>query len=257
LERRVNLLDKFSEIPLYFQLKRIFLDRIRKRIYKINEAIPSELEIQKQFSVSRITVRRAITELEREGYLNRKPGKGTFITNHRIEKVTQELNDISSWTETLKGMGIKPKTVKREIIQVIPPKEIAIALNLGPNEKVTKIKRWRTGNGIPFCIMTNYILSYLVPNIEKINWTSESLYKVYEEKYNINFGMARETVEAKTATKEESLFLNISLESPILTITRITCNTNNKPFEIVKSSNNADVYKYVVTLKGRPKTKKD
>jgi len=253
----VNLLDKFSEIPLYFQLKRIFLDRIKKRIYKVNEVIPSELEIQKQFSVSRITVRRAIAELEREGYLNRKPGKGTFITKYRIEKVTQELNDISGWTETLKGMGIKPNTVKKEIIQVIPPKEITIALNLGPNEKVTKIKRWRTGNDIPFCIMTNYILSYLVPNIDKIDWKCESLYRIYEEKYNINFGMARETVEAKTATKEEVLFLNISLESPVLTITRITYNTNNRPFEVVKSSNNADLYKYVVTLKGRPKTKRD
>ena len=252
----VNLLDKFSEIPLYFQLKRIFLDRIRKRIYKINEAIPSELEIQKQFNVSRITVRRAIAELEREGYLNRKPGKGTFVTKYRIEKVTQELNDISSWTETLKGIGVKPGTVRKEIVQIIPPKEVAIALNLRPNEKVTKIKRWRTGNNVPFCIMTNYVLSHIVPNIDKIGWECESLYKIYEEKYNINFGMARETVEARVATKEESKFFNISLESPVLVITRKTYNANGTPFEVVKSSNHADLYKYVITLKGRPKIKR-
>ena len=251
------MLDKFSEIPLYFQLKRIFLDRIRKRIYKINEAIPSELEIQKQFNVSRITVRRAIAELEREGYLNRKPGKGTFVTKYRIEKVTQELNDISSWTETLKGIGVKPGTVRKEIVQIIPPKEIAIALNLRPNEKVTKIKRWRTGNNVPFCIMTNYILSHIVPNIDKIAWKCESLYKILEEKYNIKFGVARETVEARAASKEESEFFKINLGSPVLVITRKTCNASGTPFEIVKSSNHADLYKYVVTLKGRPKIKRN
>jgi len=251
------MLDKLGKVPLYFQLKKIFLDRIKKKIYKINEAIPSELEIQKQFDVSRITVRRAIAELEREGYLNRKPGKGTFIAKYRNEKVTQELNDISSWTETLKGIGVKPGILKKEIIQIIPPKEVAIALNLGPNEKVIKIKRWRTGNDIPFCIMTNYILSYLVPNIDKIEWKCESLYKILEEKYNIKFGMARETVEARAATKEESEFFNINLGSPVLVITRKTCNANGTPFEIVKSSNHADLYKYVVTLKGRPKIKRD
>jgi len=237
-------------------LKRIFLDRIRKKIYKIGEIIPSEIEIQKQFNVSRITVRRAIMELENENYLVRKPGKGTFVAEYRIEKVIQKLDDISSWTETLKEKGIKPGTIKREIVQIIPPRDIAVALKLEPNEKVTKIKRWRTGNNKPFCIMTNYILSHFVPNIDKINWGSESLYKVYEEKYNIEFGTAKEIVEARPATKEASNFFEISPKYPVLAITRITCDSNGNPFEVVKSDNYADLYKYVVSLKGRPKHQK-
>ena len=250
------MLNKSNKIPLYFQLKRIFLDRIRKKIYKIGEIIPSEIEIQKQFNVSRITVRRAIMELENENYLVRKPGKGTFVAEYRIEKVIQKLDDISSWTETLKEKGIKPGTIKREIVQIIPPRDIAVALKLEPNEKVTKIKRWRTGNNKPFCIMTNYILSHFVPNIDKINWGSESLYKVYEEKYNIEFGTAKEIVEARPATKEASNFFEISPKYPVLAITRITCDSNGNPFEVVKSDNYADLYKYVVSLKGRPKHQK-
>lgn len=250
------MLDKSSKIPLYFQLKRIFLDRIRKKIYKIGEVIPSEIEIQKKFNVSRITVRRAIMELENEGYLTRKPGKGTFVAKYNIDKVIQKLDYISSWTETLEERGIKPRTTKKEIVQIIPPREVAVALKLEPNEKVTKIKRWRTGNNKPFCIMTNYILSHFVPNIDKINWGSESLYKVYEEKYNIEFGMAKEIVEARPATKEESNFFEISPKYPVLAITRITCDSNGHPFEVVKSANCADLYKYVVSPKGRPKHQK-
>jgi GntR family transcriptional regulator len=246
------LLDKSSKVPLYFQLKEIFLDRIRKGIYKTNEAIPSEVEIQKQFSVSRITVRRAIMELQRESYLDRKPGKGTFVNKYRIEKVVQKLSNISSWTETLEEIGLKPGTVKKEIIQIIPSKEVAIALNLESNEKLTKIKRWRTGNNKPFCIMTNYILSYFVPNIDKIDWGCESLYKVYEEKYNIKFGIARDTVEARVATKEESEFFNEELRLPVLLITRISYDSNNKPFEVVKQVTKAELYKYEVVVHGRP-----
>jgi len=178
------------------------------------------------------------------------------VAEYRIEKVIQKLDDISSWTETLKEKGIKPGTIKKEIVQIIPPREITVALKLEPNEKVTKIKRWRTGNNKPFCIMTNYILSYLVPNIDKINWGSESLYKVYEEKYNIEFGIAKEIVEARPATKEESNFFEISPKYPVLAITRITCDSNGRPFEVVKSANYADLYKYVVSLKGRPKHQK-
>ena len=215
--------------------------------------IPSELEIQKQFDVSRITVRRAIMELEREGYLIKKPGKGTFIATLMAEKVMQELNYITSWTETLREQGLKPDTVRKEISQIIPPKEIAIALNLKPNEKLTKIKRWRTGNNKPFCIMTNYILSHFVPNIDKIKLKYESLYKVYEDNYNIKFGIAREIVEARLVTKEECKFFKIKPNSPVLTIKRTSCDINGTPFEVVQSVNNADLYKYVVPLKGRPK----
>jgi len=250
------LLDKSNKIPLYFQLKRIFLDRIRKKIYKIGEVIPSEIEIQKKFNVSRITVRRAIMELENEGFLTRKPGKGTFVAKYNINKVIQKLDYISSWTETLEERGIKPGTIKKEIIQIIPPRKVAAALKLGPNEKLTKIKRWRTGNNKPFCIMVNYILSHYVPNIDKINWGSESLYKVYEKKYNIEFGTAKEIVEAKPATKEASNFFEISPKYPVLAITRITCDSNGRPFEVVKSDNYADLYKYVVSLKGRLKHQK-
>ena len=250
------MLEKSNRIPLYFQLKRIFLDRIRKKIYEIGEIIPSEIEIQKKFNVSRITVRRAIMELENEGYLARKPGKGTFVTKYNIDKVIQRLDNISSWTETLEERGIKPGTIKKKIVQIIPPRKVAVALKLGQNEKLTKIKRWRTGNNKPFCIMTNYILSHFIPNIDKINWGSESLYKVYEEKYNIKFGIAKEIVEARPATKEESNFFEISPKYPVLAITRITCDSNGNPFEVVKSANCADFYKYVVSLKGRPKHQK-
>ncbi len=246
------MLDKSSNTPLYLQLKELIYDRITKGIYEIGESIPSESEIQKQYNISRITVRRAVMELEKKGYLVKRPGKGTFVKKEKAEeKVAQELNNISTWTETMKKQGYKPGTSHIEISTVVPPEEVAQVLNINSDTKVVKIKRYRTGNGIPFSIMNNFILQHFVPDIEKSGLANESLYNVLEKKYNIKFGKATEMVEARKATEEESEFFNIDEVSPVLAITRYTYDPNGEPFEVVKQATRADLYKYVVTLKGK------
>ena len=249
------MLDKSSATPLYLQLKKLIYDRINKGIYEPGESIPSENEIQKQFKISRITVRRAIRELEQEGYLDKKPGKGTFVQKVEVDhKIAQELNNITTWTETMKKKGYKPGTSHIEISIVLPPKEVTNILNIDSNTKVLKIKRFRTGNDRPFSIMKNYLLQHYVPNIEKKGLeNTESLYELLENKYNIKFGKAKEMVEARKAGDEESDFFGIKKGAPVLAITRYTYDTNGIPFEVIKQSTRADLYKYVVGLKGRPK----
>lgn len=246
------MIDKTKPIPLYFQLKNYYLDKIENGIYKPGSMIPSETEIQKQFGVSRITVRRALMELENEGYLEKKPGIGTFITERKKnDKVTQALDNISTWTETMQEKGITPGTSRSEITEVSPPPDVALFLKIDFSDKVIRIKRWRTGDGKPFCIMTNYILSSMVPGIVEDGLDQESLYKVYEEKYGIKFGIAREIVEARGANLEESEYLKVAEGSPVLLVTRISYDTDGNPFEVVKQTTRADSYKYHVTLKGR------
>ncbi len=247
------MIDRSKAIPLYVQLKQIILNRIEKGIYGISDSIPSEVELQKNFNVSRITVRRAIMELEREGYLEKIPGRGTFVkSSEGKEEIIQDLDNITTWTETMKKEGYKPGTSKIEIQKQRPPEEIARLLQINSDQEVTNIKRWRTGNNEPFCIMNNYILSYLVPNLEQVGLLNESLYQTLEKRYNIEFGKAEDIVEAKGANQEESSFLGIEEGAPILGITRISYDPNDKPFEVVKQSTRSDLYRYKVKLIGRP-----
>lgn len=246
------MLDRSKNTPLYSQLQNLLLNRIENNVYEINDKIPTEDKLQKQFNISRITVRKAITELEKKGYLEKKPGKGTFVkTNNPGKKVAQNLNKISTWTETMKRSGCEPKTVKVDFSVEIPAAEIQELLKLEPEDKVVRIKRWRTGNNKPYTIMTNYILEYLVPNIEKNGLNTESLYETYEKKYNIRFGKAKEIVEAKKATAEEREFLKIEKDEPVIAVTRISFDPSGNPFEVVKSSTRADLYKYEIELEGR------
>ena len=77
-------LDKSVPIPLYFQLKELVLDEIKKGNYKEGDMIPTENEISEEFQISRTTVRQAITELVQEGWLYRVKSKGTFVTRPKI-----------------------------------------------------------------------------------------------------------------------------------------------------------------------------
>ena len=75
-----NVLDHSTPIPLYFQLKSLILRDIQKGVYPIGMQIPTEMELQASFGVSRATIRHALNELVNEGWLERKASKGTFVS---------------------------------------------------------------------------------------------------------------------------------------------------------------------------------
>ena len=71
-----NLLDKSRPIPLYYQVKESLLEKIKSNQFKVGDLIPSESELQEEYNVSRITIRRAIQELVQEGHLYTRQGRG-------------------------------------------------------------------------------------------------------------------------------------------------------------------------------------
>ena len=79
-----------SPVPLYKQVLDILNDQIARQELKFGDKLPSEAELMKQFGVSRITVRAAISELVEDGILERSQGKGTFVA---LPKVSHPAND--------------------------------------------------------------------------------------------------------------------------------------------------------------------
>ena len=76
-------LDNNNAVPLYEQIMMMLRERLDNHVLDAGEKLPSEAELCKSYGVSRITVRRAIDELVEEGYLEKKQGKGTFVTQKR------------------------------------------------------------------------------------------------------------------------------------------------------------------------------
>ncbi|MDI6871134.1 MAG: GntR family transcriptional regulator [Bacillota bacterium] len=243
------VLDKESPIPLYHQLKEELRRRIETGEFTKSAAIPTEPELEQMYDVSRVTVRRAVQDLVHEGLLVKRKGKGTFVA---AVKVSQKLNMISSWAETMAARGVPTETRDIQIKTVPAPPKVAAALEIPPEAPVVKIDRLRCTPDGPVTAMTNYLLPELVPGLCAED-VKGSLYQTLEKKYHLVLARAHERVEAKPAGTAEAAMLGVRRGAPLLHITRVTYGPDGRPLELVMAASRADRYAYEVELVGRPK----
>ena len=107
-------------VPLYQQIKDDIKSAIEHGKYKPKEQIPTEPELSAEYSVSRVTVRRAVEELCSEGYLVKQQGRGTFVSTPRIHRKFSVSNQVVSFTKTCReyGMLAGAKVAERKIVPV-------------------------------------------------------------------------------------------------------------------------------------------
>jgi GntR family transcriptional regulator len=241
-----------SDIPLYAKISRILKEEIASGFYKVGDLLPSEEELERRFGASRTTIRNALGELEREGLVLRRRGKGTIVQE---PKAAQNMNVISSFTETLREKGVQVGTGIVTIELIPAPPRVLAALGLEKGEKVYLVQRTRLANGVPIAFMTNYLLARVVPGLEgkKEALREVGLYQLLEEEYGLVLKRAVETIEAYLSGSLEADILQIPEKVPLFHTVRITYLEDGTPFEMVISIIRADKYEYRVYLEGRPK----
>jgi GntR family transcriptional regulator len=244
-------LDKNSKEPLYKQLKAALFDYIDENL-KEGDALPIESEIEKKFGVSRITVRKTIEELVKEGVVTKTQGRGTFVQS---KKIVQKAGSITSWTEEMSAKGKQTETRNLIMNEIEPSRKIVEELKLSKGEKVICLKRLRCADGEPISIIINYFRSKFVPDFIKKGLQKESLYELLEEDYGIQLERAHERIKARIANDLEALELGVSPDSAILHITRVSYLPDGTPFELVEMANRSDRYQYDIDLFGRNKMK--
>lgn len=234
-------------IPAY---KKVYLElkkSIRNGKYTPGTLLPPEPELEQMFSVSRTTVRKAISMLAADGYLNVQQGRGTEVVDVTS---TQKLNTITSITETLTQKGYTVTTQGMCIDRIPAPEDVAAALEIPVNTQVFRVQRVQCANLIPISIMTNYLLPQAVPDLDQYTNQFTSLYAFLEKKYNTIFTEAIEHIYAMAADFNESQILKIPFGSPLLCSKRISHNPQG-PFEYAVIKLVAEKYEYSVYLKGR------
>jgi DNA-binding GntR family transcriptional regulator len=229
-------------VPLYLQLKEKLLEDIKQN-YKVNEVIPAEGKIEEKYQVSRITVRKAIEELEKDNVVVKKQGKGTFV---KEQKILYDANSIGSLTQRLSKQKhlLTTKSISFEIIE---EEEEHFVKEMLSCKKLLCIKRTRLLDGVPFALMLNYFDVNTVPDIDK-KLNLESLYAFLKEEYNIEFHNAEEIVESIAANKIDAKKLNIEEGSPLLSLKRLSYDQNNKPIEYSNLVIRGDMYKHKIIL---------
>jgi GntR family transcriptional regulator len=243
-------LDRSSPIPLYKQLKKGLIDYIQFHLQK-GQAMPTESEIESMFQVSRITVRKAIEELEAEGIVIKQQGRGTFV---RSKEIIQEVDGVTSWTKEMKKKGKRTKTLGLELKEIKPSRRLIHDLQLNQQEPVIMLKRIRCVDEEPIAIMVSYLRSSLIPDFLNKGLINESLYIDLEERYGITIERATEWIRAREATDIEASTLQVPPYSAVLALRRLSF-VQTIPFELVEMVARADRYQYTIELLGESKRK--
>lgn len=235
-------------IPLYYKL---YLD-LRKELeeeYKKGEKILTEKDMCEKYGVSRLTVRRALEELEKEGLIERKRGQGTFYTGNKQE---EELSKLTGFTDEALKQGHRTKSIVLENKLYEVPTELIKEFEIPQNGRVVLLKRVRYLDEEPYAIETAYLnpnADIRVLNIIERDMGKESLYNILINEFGIKLSYALETLEVTTLNKEQSKFLLQKEGAPAALRTRYTYLENGKCIEFVKSIYRGDKYKFRVVRK--------
>jgi len=241
-------MDTFSKnapVPLYLQVKQTLEAEIQQGKYAQHGRLPSERELCERFGVSRMTARQALKELERQGLVLSRVGKGTFINEPKID---QQLHNLTGFSQDISSRGARPSSVVLVAQVIAATPQIATVLKLLEGAEVVELSRLRLSNELPLCIETAYIPHYLCPNILSNDFSRQSLYAVFQRDYGHRLIRAEQTMEAGLANGRELELLHMTAPAAVLRIERLTYNQNDALLEYVVSAYRGDRYKFHLTL---------
>lgn len=235
-----------SYLPMYIQISDIIREAIHNGELCENDRVWSEREIMDRFDVSRNTAQSAIDELVKNGLLTRIQGKGTFVSNWRVNIGLQSLVSFSEATR------IKGKTPSSKIISFTteePSKSVAQKLEIEPNAAVYKLERLRLADDLPMMHEVSYLPVSLFPDLTRFDFSQESLFAVLEKEYQAQIGWQKQIIHPLISTAYEAELLSVSAGVPLIETEGITYLEDNTPIEVNRLIYRSDLYELSVISK--------
>jgi GntR family transcriptional regulator len=209
----------------------------------VGTAIPSERQLSVDLGVSRLTVRAALDDLAREGYVVRRRGSGTYVQQ---PKISQELT-MTSFSEDMRRRGMVPGSRTLSMTTILAGARMGRFLQVSPSEPILVIKRLRLADGETMAIETLHLPQGRVPGLNAKDLTG-SLYALFEERYGIHISSGTQAIEPTVTNEEESAALGVPLHSPAFLFERTSLDQQDRTVEFVQSVYRGDRYRIVTEL---------
>ena len=238
-------MEEVRKIAKYMQVYKVLLSRIEQGIYPVGSCLPSETELINEFQVSRITVRRALQDLEDNGYVKRKRGKKTEVLP---KKTFSNFAGVSGFNAAQERQGARPSSIILSFDVVSATSVVAEYLQIPLGSDVYHLKRLRLKNGRIVGLHETYIHPEVGKHINQNDLDEHtSIYELYKN-MGINIESADEIIESRIASKQLKQQLYLTEDEPIMYRERITYSDKNKPIEYSQNSYRAYDFKYLIHL---------
>lgn len=234
----------FSPEPLYAQIKGLLRERILEGKYGEHQRMPSEAELMKSFSVSRITIRQALGDLAKEGLIFTVHGKGTFVAKR---KVAQDITRLEGFAEAMSERGYQTFNKVLGIRYMPADPEVASKLMVEDGTEVCEIRRLRYLNREPVSLDVTYIGREIGVKLEKADLTTRDVFAIFENDLGMPLSGAELEIEAITADSNLAHALGIDRGDPVLRVDRLTY-SDSKPIDYEHLFYRANMFRYKIAI---------
>jgi GntR family transcriptional regulator len=239
--RELIRIDRQAKVPLYYQISQNLRALIESGELQPGESVPSEWELSDLYGVSRLTVRRALDELSREGWLTRRHGVGTFVAAPAMAQIVPSR---LSFTQKMRQIG-RTAGSRWVSVKVMPAlDEVATHLGLEVAAPVVELVRVRLADDDPIMLETAYLSQARFPDLSEASLSHGSLYEFLSERYQVLVVAVDQTLEPVLLTTQEALFLDAEPGAPALLSELVAYTRDNTPIEYSWSVTRGDKCKF-------------
>ncbi|WP_028204592.1 GntR family transcriptional regulator [Paraburkholderia nodosa] len=237
---RTNLVA-LSPQPLYVQIKDTLRERILNGTYAPHSQMPSEHELCALFGVSRITVRQALGDLQKEGLVFRLHGKGTFVSR---PKAFQNVTSLQGFAEAMSSMGYEIVNQLRSFRIIKADRHVAQRLNLPEGAPVAEIHRVRMLNREPVSLELTWVPEALGKRLANADLGTRDIFLILENDCGVPLGHADVSIDAILADDDIARALRVEDGSPVLRIERLTHDASGNPIDYEYLYFRGDAFQY-------------
>jgi GntR family transcriptional regulator len=230
-----------SPTPLYARIKEVLRARILDGTYAPHAQMPSEHELCAMFEVSRITIRQALGDLQKEGLLFKIHGKGTFVSK---PKAFQNVTSLQGFAEAMSSMRYEIVNQLRSFRVVKASRHVADRLNLAEGASVVEIHRVRLLNRAPVSLEITYVPEALEKRLANADLVTRDIFLILENDCGLALGHADVSIDAVLADDEIGEALKVEEGSPVLRIERLTHCADGTPIDYEHLYFRGDAFQY-------------
>ena len=238
-----------KKIPLYYQLENILREKISSGAFAPGSRMPTESELIRIYGVGRITVRQALASLAKEGLIERKRRRGTFVTERKTGRrpfderidLTGSLDEIIA-AET----GASFKVIEMNRIDADPQE--AELFGLGTGESLYRVKRLGLRDDKPRSLRLDYLPAEIGEKLIPEDLNSGSLLQTLETRFGLKLKSATQRITAALADPYLAKLLDVRVGSPMLSIERAVYAGRETLVEFSQTLFSADPDGYAIRL---------
>lgn len=242
------LIDTGAGRPAYQQIEAQVADAIAAGTLGAGDRLPPERDLAVRLGVSRMTVRQAFDALARRGLVERGVGRGTFVSAPRVE--IDRTERVAGFTEQMERAGLEPGATVLTAEVTRAPAAVARALGLETGAAVARVRRVRSGGGLPLTLEDSWLPDALFPGVTDLD-LGASLYAIMGKRYGHAPVRAVERLEPVAARAQDAEALGVRARTPLMRVERVAYDAEGNAVEYAEDRHRGDRARFVVEVAAR------